>query len=78
MKRVIDTWSGPKVRNMRPIESDQPDEKPMRDGGLLRAKGELIETIRHCVRELLTYYEREEACRALFFVIDNEFKEAEV
>ena len=82
MKKVLGgDWSGPKIRNMReapvPVYLEQ-DEKPLRDGATHRAKCELIETLRSCVRELLTHYEREEACRALFFVIDNEFKEAEV
>lgn len=71
--------SWPKICNMRaevPVNPEQ-DEKPLRDGNVYRAKGELIEILRSCVRELLTHYEREEACRALFYVIDNEFKEAE-
>lgn len=71
-----------RIFNMRAPDhsSSEPeqDEKPMRDGGTYRAKGELIEILRSCVRELLTYYDREEACRALFYVIDNEFKEAEL
>lgn len=79
MRRVLGAWDGPKIRNMRaevPVHPEQ-DEKPLRDGATHRAKCELIETLRSCVRELLTHYEREEACRALFYVIDNEFKEAE-
>lgn len=68
-----------RILNMRAPDQPEPeqDEKPLRDGNVYRAKGELIEILRSCVRELLTHYEREEACRALFYVIDNEFKEAE-